>query len=119
MKVRAVSRELKISAQKLRLVVDLVRGNRVQTAMEQLSVMPQKGARMVYGAIHSAVANAEHNYNLARTNLVIDEIRVDQGSHYKRMRPRARGRGAQIIHPMAHLTVVLDDQATDTKKETR
>lgn len=110
MKVQAVSRELKISAQKLRLVADVVRGKQANRALEELVVMPHKGARMVYDTVHSAMASAEHNYNLTRASLTIDEIRVDQGAHYKRFRPRARGRASQVIHPMAHLTVVLNDQ---------
>lgn len=110
MRVQAQTRELKISAQKLRQVADMVRGASANQALERLAIMPHKGATMVYDTLHSAMANAEHNYNLSRNSLDIAEIRVDQGSRLKRFRPRARGRATQVIHPMAHLTVVVQDQ---------
>ncbi len=117
MRVHAQARELNISAQKLRQVADDVRGTSANQALERLAVMPHKGARMIYDALHSAMANAENNHNLNRNNLDITEIRVDQGSKLKRFRPRARGRATQVIHPSSHLTVVLQDQPKVKTKE--
>lgn len=108
--VTATAKNLKISAQKLRLSADMVRGDKVVAALEVLAVQPQKSAAMVYDVLHSAAANAQNNYNLTRSNLVIDEIRVDQGGKLKRFRPRARGSAGAIEHPMAHVTVVISDQ---------
>ncbi len=107
MNVTAKARNLSISAQKLRLSADLVRGQKANVALEQLRFMPQKSAAMVYDAIASAVANGTHNYQLNTDNLVISEIRVDTGSKLKRFRPRSRGMANAIEHPSAHLTVVL------------
>lgn len=108
MKVAANIKYLKISAQKLRLSAGLVRGKRALEAQELLNNMPQKSARMIEQAIKSAVANAENNFNLTGSGLVISEIKVDQGPRLKRGMPRAKGAYGRIIHPMAHLKVVLD-----------
>lgn len=108
MKVAANIKYLKISAQKLRLGADLVRGQRALDAQELLGNMPQKSARLVASAIKSAVANAENNYSLTAASLVVSEIRVDQGPKLKRGMPRAKGAYGRIEHPMAHLKVVLD-----------
>lgn len=108
MKVAANIKYLKISAQKLRLGADMVRGQRAIDAQELLGSMPQKSARLVASAIKSAVANAENNYSLNSASLVISEIRVDQGPRLKRGMPRAKGAYGRIEHPMAHLKVVLD-----------
>lgn len=116
MKVTATARNLKTSAQKLRLSADMVRGVRAVDALKQMAVMPQKGAIMVYDVINSAVANASHNYNLGKANLVVSEIYVGEGSRLRRFRPRARGRAGRIEHPMAHLTVILEDKAIDKAK---
>lgn len=109
MKVQAQARNLSISAQKLRLVANLVRGKKATAALEQLQFMSQKGAAMCYDAIASAIANGTHNYALNSDSLVIAEIRVDQGSKLKRFRPRSRGMANAVIHPKAHLTVILDE----------
>jgi large subunit ribosomal protein L22 len=114
MRVQAKARNLSISAQKLRLIAGLVRGKKATEAQEQLKFMSQKGATMVYDAISSAVANGTHNFALNSDNLIISEIRVDQGSKLKRFRPRSRGMANAVIHPKAHLTVILDEAA---KKE--
>lgn len=108
MKVAANIKYLKISAQKLRLGADLARGKRALDAQELLGSMPQKSARMVAAAIKSAVANAENNFNLTGASLVVSEIMVNQGPRLKRGMPRAKGSYGRIIHPMAHLKVVLE-----------
>ncbi len=110
MKVQAVGRNLQISAQKLRVSVSGLSGQSVTVAMQQLSVRPQKGAIMAFDVVKSAVANAENNNNAQPSQLVIDEIRVDQATKLKRWRPRSRGMTAPIEHQRAHLMVVLSDQ---------
>lgn len=107
MKVAANARNLSISAQKLRLVADTVRGARAEAAMQQLAYMPQKAAIMVFDALKSAVANAEHNYNINVNTLVIETITVDQGTKLNRWRPRSKGMAAPRIHPSAHLKVIV------------
>lgn len=110
MKVQAVGRNLQISAQKLRLSIDGLSGQSVTVAMQQLSVRPQKGAIMAFDVVKSALANAENNNNAQSSQLIIDEIRVDQATKLKRWRPRSRGMTAPIEHQRAHLMVVLSDQ---------
>ncbi|MEI8073007.1 MAG: 50S ribosomal protein L22 [Candidatus Saccharibacteria bacterium] len=120
MKVLAKSRNLSISAQKLRLSINGLRGVDVRSAMQSLAAQPKKGSGMVFDTIHSAVANAEHNYNLKSNQLIIDEIKVDQGGKLKRWRPRSKGMTSPIIHPQAHLTVVLSEKnETKSSKESK
>jgi large subunit ribosomal protein L22 len=119
MKVASNIKYLKISAQKLRLGADLVRGQRALDAQELLMNMPQKSARMIAAGLKSAIANAENNYSLNSSTLQIDEIRVDQGPKLKRGRPRARGAYGKIEHPMAHLRIVLDSGKEEPKTEAK
>ena len=119
MKVAANIKYLKISAQKLRLGADMVRGQRALDAQELLLSMPQKSARMVAAGLKSAIANAENNYGLTSSTLQIAEIRVDQGPKLKRGRPRARGAYGKIEHPMAHLRIVLDSGKEEPKAEAK
>lgn len=119
MKVAANIKYLKISAQKLRLGADLVRGQRALDAQDLLMNMPQKSARMIAAGLKSAIANAENNYSLNSSTLQIDEIRVDQGPKLKRGRPRARGAYGKIEHPMAHLRIVLDSGKEEPKTEAK
>ena len=119
MKVAANIKYLKISAQKLRLGADVVRGQRALDAQELLLNMPQKSARMVAAGLKSAIANAENNYGLNSATLQIAEIRVDQGPKLKRGRPRARGAYGKIEHPMAHLRIVLDSGKEEAKAEAK
>jgi large subunit ribosomal protein L22 len=119
MRVTAKARNLSISAQKLRLVANMVRGKKANVALGELRFMPQKGALMVYDAITSALANGTHNYNLNSANLFVAEIKVDQGSKLKRFKPRSRGMANAIEHPSAHLTVVLDEAPKENVKEVK
>ena len=119
MKVAANIKYLKISAQKLRIGADLVRGQRAIDAQELLLNMPQKSARIIAAGLKSAIANAENNYSLNSATLQIDEIRVDQGPKLKRGRPRARGAYGKIEHPMAHLRIVLDSGKDEPKAEAK
>ena len=108
MKVAANIKYLRISAQKLRLGADMVRGQSATSAQELLLNMPQKSARMIAAGIKSAIASAENTYSLSASTLVISEIRVDQGPKLKRGRPRAKGAYGKIEHQMAHLRIILD-----------
>lgn len=109
MRVQAKTRQLPISARKLRLVADMVRGKDVVAAQQILLATNKKAAEMVYATIKSASANAENNYNLNPKTLRIEEIRVDEGSTLKRMRPRAKGSSSAILHRSSHLFVAVTD----------
>ncbi|PDW04204.1 50S ribosomal protein L22 [Candidatus Viridilinea mediisalina] len=109
MEVKAVTRYVRISPLKVRLVMDVVRGMPVGKALSTLTYMPQKAAREVARTIKSAAANAENNFDLDRKTLFIKRIYADQGPVLKRFMPRARGMANRIRKPTTHITVVVDD----------
>ena len=110
MKVRAVGKRLRISAQKVRLIANQVRGKNVQEAFDILQYDVQKGAPLVLKVLESAVSNAETNWGADVDELKIDEIYVDEGMRMRRFRARARGRGARIIKRTCHITVSVSDR---------
>lgn len=111
--VRAVSKYIKGSPIKMRRVVNSVRGMRALEALELLSVLPQLAAIPVYKTVKSAVGNAEENLKLDPEDLVIAEIKVDEGPRLKRGRYGARGRFKPIKKRISHITVVLEDDIAE------
>ncbi len=109
MKVDAKLNHLRMSPVKVRLVADLVRGRRVDEAENRLKFAPKKATKPIGKLLKSAIANAEHNFDLDKSNLYISEIRVDEGPTLKRWRPRARGATDQIQKKTSHITIVLDE----------
>jgi large subunit ribosomal protein L22 len=109
MQAIAVTRGVRISAQKVRLVVDVVRGKPVDQALSILQYMPHKAAREVARTIKSAAANAENNFNMVPEDLVVKTIYADEGPTTKRFMPRARGRADRIRKRTSHITVIVDD----------
>jgi large subunit ribosomal protein L22 len=107
--VRAVSKHVRMSPQKVRLVVDQVRGKWVDEALTMLKFMPQTAAKPVYKAIRSAVANAEENEGLDREYLYIARITADGGPTRRWRRFGARGRFKPIRKRSTHITVVLKE----------
>lgn len=110
METRAVARFVRISPQKIRVVMKQVRGKRVEEALGLLSFAPQKGAKILKKLIDSAVANAEENTSSDVDSLYIARIYADEGPTLKRWRPRALGRATRILKRTSHVTVVLDDE---------
>ena len=110
MEVRAVSKYLRVSPQKTRLVADMVRGKKVDEALILLRFTPKKSGRLITKVLRSAMANAENTNAGDLENLYIKTIQVDQGPRLKRFRPRAMGRATRIIKPSSHITVVLDEK---------
>jgi large subunit ribosomal protein L22 len=106
---KAILRGVRISPQKVRLVVDVVRGKPVDLALAILRNMPQKAAGEVARIIKSAAANAENNLKMTPDNLVVRTIFADEGPALKRFRPRARGRANVIRKRSSHITVIVDD----------
>ena len=109
MQVRAHYRFLRISPQKVRQVIELIRGQQVDRALAVLKYTPRAAAREVLKALESAIANAENNYMLSREDLYVAGIAADDGPRLKRFRPRARGRADRILKRTCHVTVVLDE----------
>ncbi len=109
MEAKAVAKYVRISPQKVRLIMDEVRGRKVDEALKLLSFSPQKGARLLKKLIDSAVANAEANSEIDVDNLFIKKVFADEGPTMKRFRPRAMGRATRIRKRTSHLTVILDE----------
>lgn len=110
MEAKAVARYVRIAPRKVRLVVDLIRGKQVGEALAILKHTPKAASPVVEKLIKSAIANAEHNYNMDPDNLVVGKIFVDQGPTLKRFRPRAQGRAFRIHKRTSHITVVLNEK---------
>jgi large subunit ribosomal protein L22 len=110
MATRALYRNAHISAQKLRLVADQVRGKAVDQAMNILKFSNKKAAGIVRKALESALANAEHNDGADIDVLKVATIYVDQGPSMKRLRPRARGRADQILRRTSNVTITLAEK---------
>ncbi|WP_119071897.1 50S ribosomal protein L22 [Aggregatilinea lenta] len=114
MEVRAVARYLPISAQKIRLVCDQVRGMDADQALTVLRFMPQKGAEFAYKLIESAVANGEINLEMNRQDLFISSLMADEGPSLKRVKAGARGRYKPRTKRTSHLTVVLREREEES-----
>ncbi len=107
--VRAEAKYLPISAQKLRLVCDQVRGLNAEQALVVLKFVPKKGAGFVSKLLSSALANAENNLDLPREQMTISAILADGGPMLKRYKAGARGRYKPRLRRTSHLTIVLSD----------
>jgi large subunit ribosomal protein L22 len=108
----AVLRDIRHTTQKARRVIDLVRGMRADEALSILKFAPQDAAKDVYSLLSSAVANAKQKNPALRdaSELWVNEITADEGVTMKRFRPRAQGRGFQILKRSSHISVVVSDQ---------
>ena len=109
MNATAKLRGARISAQKVRLVADQVRGMPVEKAEQLLAFSPKKAARIMKKVLLSAVANAEHNDGADIDELTISKVMVDAGPTMKRGRARAKGRGTQILKRTSHITLTVAD----------
>jgi large subunit ribosomal protein L22 len=111
MEFKAVSKFVRISPRKVRMIVDAVKGKPVETGLDILKFMPQKAAGIVEKTVRSAVANADMISNVDVDNLIIRNIIADEGPTMKRFRPRARGRATRIFKRTSHITVILDEKS--------
>ncbi len=111
--IKSRNRRIQTSAQKMRLVVDLVRGKDVEEALAILNFTPNKSASEVARTIRAAQADAENVYDLDPDDLFIKEIYADEGQTYRRWRARARGRVNRRLKRTSHLTVVLGERGED------
>ncbi len=108
--VKAFARYIHVSPRKLRLVADLIRRARVDVALEQLKFSSKSAALPISKVLNSAIANAVHNFNLNKEDLVVKAITVDGGPVMKRMFPRAQGQGQIIRRRMSHINVILESK---------
>jgi len=107
MEVKATAKYMRISAQKVRRIVDAIKGRPAEAGLNALKFMPQKSAGIVEKILRSAIANADQNAELDVDSLVIKNIIVDEGPTLKRFRARARGRGSRILKRTSHITVIV------------
>lgn len=108
--VRAVARHIRMSPQKVRLVLNTIRGKPVNEALAILRFLPHKATVPIAKVVKSASANAENNFNLDPDELVVVRAFADEGRTLKRYRPRARGRANQILKRSSHVTVVVSER---------
>ncbi|WP_409290985.1 50S ribosomal protein L22 [Peribacillus sp. SCS-26] len=110
MQAKAVANTVRIAPRKVRLVVDLIRGKQIGEAVAILRHTPKAASPVVEKVLKSAVANAEHNYEMDINNLVVSEAYVNEGPTMKRFRPRAMGRASAINKRTSHITIVLSEK---------
>jgi large subunit ribosomal protein L22 len=101
----SIVRGVRVSAQKARLVADLIRGKPVAHAINILTFTPKKSAGIIKKALESAIANAEHNDGVDIDDLMVKTIYVDKGESLKRFDARAKGRGVKIEKQTCHIVV--------------
>jgi len=110
MEVRAVAKDTGISPRKVRPLIDMVRGRKVDEALTILRFAPTPTARVVAKVVKSAAASAETNFQMSPSDLKIVSIFADQAQTLKRFRPRARGRASPILKRSSHITVIVAEE---------
>lgn len=109
METRAITKFVRLSPRKVRLVVDEIRGKGVEEALNILKFVPKRSAAIVSKTLRAAVANAEGNQSVDVDKLYVKRVMVDEGGMWKRFMPRAMGRATRIRKRLSHITVVLDE----------
>lgn len=107
--IRALARNIRMSAHKARRVINQIRGRSYGQALMILELMPYGACYPISQLIHSAAANANHNMGLNKANLLVSRVEVNEGAVFKRVQPRAQGRGYPIQKPTCHITIVLEE----------
>ena len=106
---RATLRYTRISARKVKIVADLIRGKNVDEALAIVKFTPKASSEVIEKLLKSAIANAENNHDMKHENLYIAEIYANQGPTLKRIRPAAKGSAVRIRKRTSHITIVLRD----------
>jgi large subunit ribosomal protein L22 len=104
------------SPRKVRLVTDLVKGKRVDQALDTLTILDKRASSPIRDLVMSAVANAKHNFNLEKDVLYVKEFRVDGGVVLRRRMPRARGTAYPINKRTSHITLILAPKEIEAKE---
>ncbi len=110
MEAKAIAKYIRISPSKLRIVMNLIRGKKVGEAFAILKYTPKVGSEVIEKVLRSAVANAEHNFNMDVEKLVVSTCFVDAGPTMKRIHPRSRGQAFKILKRSSHVTVCVDEK---------
>jgi large subunit ribosomal protein L22 len=109
METVARAKYIRISPQKVRLVADLIRGKKVEDALNLLMFTPKSSAPVIAKVLKSALANAGQKQGVDVDTLVVKRITVDEGPTMKRFRARAMGRGTRILKRMSHITIIVEE----------
>ena len=109
METKAILRGARLSAQKGRLVADLIRGKPVDQAISILAFSPKRGAALVKKLLESAIANAEHNDGADIDSLKVKKVHVERGAVLKRFHARAKGRGTRVTKQTCHIYITVGD----------
>lgn len=107
--VSATSKYIRISPNKIDVIISKIRGKSYKEALQILKYLPQKAGAIVWQTLYSAVSNAVNNCDLVKENLIVKEAYVNQGPILKRMRPRARGRAFAIEKKISHITIRVSE----------
>ena len=110
MEVMAIAKDTGVPHRKVRLVVDMVRGKKVEEALAMLRFTPSPTARLVAKVIESAAANAESGFQTSPSDLKIIRISADEARTLKRHLPRSRGRASPILKRSSHITVIVSEE---------
>jgi large subunit ribosomal protein L22 len=110
MEAKAIAKTIRIAPRKVRLVIDLIRGKQVGDAFAILKHTDKRSTIVIEKVLKSAIANAEHNYNMDIDGLYIKEAYVNAGPTLKRFRPRAKGRAGLINKRTSHITLVVAEK---------
>nr|QHH23775.1 ribosomal protein L22 [Rhodiola smithii] len=107
--VYALGQHISMSAHKARKVVDQIRGRSYEETLMILELMPYRACYPIFKLVYSAAANASHNMDFKKGELIISKAEVNEGTTVKKLKPRARGRGYPIKRPTCHITIVVKD----------
>ncbi len=110
MESKAVAKYVRVAPRKVRVVMDLIRGKNIGEALAILKFTPKVGADVIEKVLKSAVANAEHNFDMNVDKLYVSSAFVDQGPTLKRIHPRSRGQAFKILKRTSHITVVVEER---------
>ena len=117
MEIKAIARHIRMSPRKVRLVIDLIRGMDVFRAQTQLKFMKKSASEPVLKLLNSAIANAQHNFQVDASSLVIKTITADGGPVLRRWMPRAFGKATPIRKPTTHISIILEEKSVIRSKE--
>ncbi len=113
MEAKAQARYVRLAPRKARDVINLIRSKDIDEALSILRYTPRRAAGIITKVLNSAIANAEHNMEMNRGKLYVDQAFVDEGPTLKRVQPRARGRRFLIFKRTSHITVVVKERKGD------
>lgn len=110
MEAKAIAKYIRIAPRKVRIVADLIRGKSIGEAFAILQHTPKVASEVVEKVLKSAVANAEHNFDMNVDSLYVSTVFVDQGPTMKRIHPRSRGQAFKILKRSSHVTVMVKEK---------